>query len=29
MPLAQAEALQRLGSGLGLGDTEAGAGFTD
>ena len=29
MPLSQAEALQRLGSGLGLGDTEAGAGFTD
>ena len=29
MPLAQAEALQRLGSGLGLGDTEASAGFTD
>ena len=29
MPLAQAEALQRLGSGLGLGDTKAGAGFTD
>lgn len=29
MPLAQAEALQRLGSGLGLGDTEAGAGFSD
>jgi beta-glucosidase len=29
MPLAQAEALQRLGTGLGLGDTEAGAGFTD
>ncbi|MCP9943272.1 glycosyl hydrolase family 3 [Cyanobium sp. ATX 6E8] len=29
MPLAQAEALNRLGRGLGLGDTEAGAGFTD
>lgn len=29
MPLAQAEALQRLGTGLGLGDTEANAGFTD
>ncbi len=29
MPLAQAEALNRLGSGLGLGDTDAGAGFTD
>jgi len=29
MPLAQTEALQRLGTGLGLGDTEAGAGFTD
>ncbi|WP_254996415.1 glycoside hydrolase family 3 N-terminal domain-containing protein [Cyanobium sp. Aljojuca 7D2] len=29
MPLAQAEALNRLGRGLGLGDTDAGAGFTD
>jgi beta-glucosidase len=29
MPLAQAEALNRLGGGLGLGDTGAGAGFTD
>ena len=29
MPLAQAEALSRLGRGLGLGDTDAGAGFTD
>ena len=29
MPLAQAEALNRLGSTLGLGDTDAGAGFTD
>ena len=29
MPLAQSEALQRLGTALGLGDTETGAGFTD
>ncbi len=29
MPLAQAEALNQLGRGLGLGDTDAGAGFTD
>jgi len=29
MSLAQAEALSRLGRGLGLGDTDAGAGFTD
>ncbi len=29
MPLAQAEALNRLGSTLGLGDTGADAGFTD
>ncbi len=29
MPLAQAEALNALGSTLGLGDTGSGAGFTD
>jgi beta-glucosidase len=29
MPLAQAEALNTLGSALGLGDTGSGAGFTD
>jgi beta-glucosidase len=29
MPLAQAEALNALGSPLGLGDTGSGAGFTD
>jgi len=29
MPLAQAEALNGLGSALGLGDTGSSAGFTD
>jgi beta-glucosidase len=29
MPLAQAEALNALGSAVGLGDTGSGAGFTD